>query len=123
MTDYIWVVELALKPGRHGDFRELMIGMVDAIEKEEPGTINYELFFDEERGVAHIYEQYRDGEAFKTHLENFNRQFSEQFGRVVEVTRFTAYGDPSSEIREILAGFGAKVMPPFLGFAREHQRS
>lgn len=118
MTDYIWVVELSVKPGMQEGFKDLMQDMVAVIEQNEPGTLNYQLFFNAEEGIANIFEQYEDGMAFKSHLENFNRQFAVRFGEVVEVTRFTALGNPNSEIREILAGFGAIVLEPLIGFAR-----
>ncbi len=118
MTNYVWVVELAIKSGKLGDFKALANDMVAAIEANECGTLNYEVFISADEASAHIYEQYADGAAFKQHLDNFNQRFADRFGAMVDVTRFTVYGDPDSEIRALLAGFDAIIMTPLVGLAR-----
>ena len=117
MTDYIWVVELAIKPGQLENFKTLMNEMVVAIQANEPGTLNYQLFISDDNSTSHIYEQYTDGAAFKQHLANFE-PFAERFGEAVDVTAFTVYGNLDAETREILNGFDATIMPPLVGFAR-----
>ena len=37
-----WVFELAINPGRFEDFKTLMANMVEATQKNEVGTLNYE---------------------------------------------------------------------------------
>ena len=37
-----WVFEFAIIPGRFEDLKTLMAAMVDATQKNEPGTLNYE---------------------------------------------------------------------------------
>ena len=41
-----------------------------------------------------------------------------RFLAAVEPTRFTVYGDPSADVREALAGFGAAHYSQIGGFAR-----
>ena len=118
MTDYVWVVELAIKSGKGDDFRALANDMVAAIDRNEPGTLHYQLFISADATRAHIYEQYADGEAFKQHLDNFNQHFAQRFGAIVDVTRFTVYGDPNDEIRQLLAEFDAEIMNPLVGLVR-----
>ena len=118
MTDYVWVVELAVKPGKVDQAKALMDDMVSSIQENEPGTLNYELFISDNEQTLHIYEQYADGDAFKTHLDNFSAAFADRFGKAVDVSAFTVYGNPNDEIRKILDGFGAVIMSPLVGFAR-----
>jgi len=37
-----WVFELAINPGRFEDLKTLMADMVEATQKNEVGTLNYE---------------------------------------------------------------------------------
>jgi len=37
-----WVFELAINPGRFEDLKTLMAAMVEAAQKNEVGTLNYE---------------------------------------------------------------------------------
>lgn len=118
MSDYTWLVELTVRNGQQDAFGILVNDMLTAIQANEPGTLNYDMFVNEELSICHIYEKYVDGEAFKKHLELFNAGFAERFGSVVEVTKFTVYGDPNAEIRELLAGFDAVIMEPFGSIVR-----
>ncbi len=43
---------------------------------------------------------------------------AERFAQCVDVDRFTVYGNPSDEAREILAGFGPTYLGPWGGFSR-----
>jgi quinol monooxygenase YgiN len=117
MSDYVWVVKLAIKPGQLDSFKALMNEMVDAIQADEPGTLNYELFMSADQATCHIYEQYADAAAVTTHLDNFQR-FAERFGEAVDITDFTVYGKPNDRIRAVLGGFGAVIMEPLCGFGR-----
>lgn len=118
MSDYIWVVKLAIKPGQLANFKALVKEMVDAFQADEPNTLNYELFISQDEKTCHIYEQYVDAAAVTTHLDNFGQHFAGRFAEAVEVTAFTVYGNPNDEIRAVLAGFGAVIMEPLGGFAR-----
>jgi hypothetical protein len=44
--------------------------------------------------------------------------FSERWAAAVEVTRMTAYGTPSDEVRAGLTSSGGTVMTPWGGFVR-----
>ena len=53
-----------------------------------------------------------------THLASFGEKFAERFLAILEPTRLVVYGNPSSEARGALAGFGAVHMEQVGGFAR-----
>ena len=42
--------------------------------KDEPGTLIYDFFINEEKREALIVEKYTDGEAFMVHMEKFTQQ-------------------------------------------------
>ena len=112
-----WVIELAVKPGKLGSFKELMEEMV-AGTSGEPETRNYEWYISGDEGTVHIFEKYADSEAMVAHVNGFMQKWAGRFMECVDPTRFTVYGDPSEAARELLAGFGPTYLAPWGGFAR-----
>jgi quinol monooxygenase YgiN len=112
-----WVIELAVKPGKLGSFKELMDEMV-AGTSAEPETRNYEWYISGDEGTVHIFEKYADSGAMVTHVNGFMEKWAGRFMECVDPTRFTVYGDPSEAARELLAGFGPTYLAPWGGFAR-----
>jgi quinol monooxygenase YgiN len=111
-----WLVELTVDPERLGDFWALTEEMV-AASSEEPGTLIYERSMDD-AGVIHIYERYVDSEAARAHLYAFEERFAPVFAQLIQRRRFTVYGEPSAELREVLRMVGATYVTPVAGFSR-----
>lgn len=112
-----WVIELAVKEGKLGSFKELMAEMV-AGTSGESGTLNYEWYISRDEGTVHIFEKYADSAEMITHVNGFMEKWAGRFLECVDPTRFTVYGDPSEAARELLAGFGPTYLGPWGGFAR-----
>jgi len=113
-----WLLELNIKDGEAENFKVLMNDMVEATKANEPGTINYEWFVSDDGKHCHIYERFVNSAATMTHLASFGEKFAERFLAALEPTRMVVYGDPSSEVREALVGFGAVHFEQVSGFAR-----
>ncbi len=119
MSDNVyWVLEVAIKAGEFDNFKELMGEMVEATQANEANTLNYEWTISEDGQSCHIYERYADSAATMAHLGAFGEKFAGRFMAAVEPTRFVVYGNPNSEVKEALSGFGPVFMAPFGGFAR-----
>lgn len=113
-----WLLELDIKDGEFDKFKALMNEMVEATKANEPGTINYEWFVSGDGNRCHIYERYVDSAAVMTHLVSFGEKFAERFLAALEPKRLVVYGNPNSEVREALVGFGAVHMEQVGGFVR-----
>ena len=50
-------------------------------------------------------------------LAKFKSDFGDRFLIIVERTRFTVFGNPTDELRQLLDGFGATYLKPFNDFA------
>jgi len=120
MSDYVyWLFEVAIKDGEFDNFKKLMGEMVEATQANEPNALNYEWTISEDGQSCHLYERYADSAAAMTHLGAFGEKFADRFMASVELTRFVVYGNPNSEVKQALSGFGAVFMTPFGGFARQ----
>ena len=112
-----WVIELTVKDGAFDSFKELMEEMV-AGTSEEPQTFAYEWYVSDDRRTVHIFEKYSDSNSMVSHVQGFLEKWAERFTQCVDADRFTVYGNPSDEAREILAGFGPTYLGPWGGFSR-----
>jgi len=113
-----WVFELAINPGRFEDLKALMAAMVEATQKNEAGTLNYEWTISDDRQICHIYERFQDSAAAMAHLESFGANFATRFMEVLKPTRLAVYGTPSAQAKDALAGLSPVYMAPLAGFRR-----
>ena len=112
-----WVFTLDMKPEKFDEFKALVSEIV-AATSEESGTLTYEYSVSEDRKTVHIFERYRDSDAFVSHVENTFARFAQRFLELVTVTRLVVYGSPTEAAREKLNSFGAVYMTKFEGFSR-----
>lgn len=113
-----WTFELTLTKGTPEELKKLMLELVESTEKNEPSTLAYEWTINEENTVCHIYERYLDSDSALSHLETFNEKFASRLMDLGNATAFVVYGNPSSELKEALDGFGGIYMLPIGGFIR-----
>ncbi|MFN0072601.1 MAG: putative quinol monooxygenase [Chloroflexota bacterium] len=116
-TEVSWLLELALNPGALDDFRVLMDEMV-ASTRDEPGTLSYSWFTNDDRTEVKIVERYVDSDAVVTHMTTFGERYAGRFMAAVTPTRFTIMGSPNDAVKEIFAPFSPTYLQPFGGFAR-----
>ena len=112
-----WHVESAVRPGQLDSFRVLTSEMVEST-RGEAGVLSYERFVSDDGKVVHVYERYIDSEAAVAHLLAFRKKFGERFEGLVDRKRFTVYGTPSNELKELLDAFGAQYLAPLDGFSQ-----
>lgn len=111
-----WHVELAIKPGQLESFRALTGAMVEAARREF-GVLSYQRFVSEDGKTVHVFERYVDSAAALAHLKAFAKQFAARFQKLVERKYFIVFGDPTTELKAELDGFGADYAKPFGDFA------
>lgn len=118
MSDHIsWHVELRVKTGQLDALRALTIEMVEST-KREPGALIYERYVSDDRQTVHVFERYLDANAAVMHLTAFGRTYGERFAEMVDRKRFTVFGTPTAELKEILDPLGATYTAALAGFSR-----
>lgn len=111
-----WQVELAVKPGELDNFRALTSEMVE-YARHESGILIYERFISDDGKVVYVYERYADSSSAISHLQAFKAIYGKRFVDMVERKRFTVFGIPSDDLKEMLDGFDATYLAPFDGFS------
>ena len=111
-----WLLEVSVNEGQLEAFEALMGEMVAATQNE-PDTLIYEWYFDEEKQICQINERYRDSAATMVHLHSFGG-FAERFMAAVTPVNFIVMGDPDTAVREGLAGLNPTYLSLEAGFSR-----
>ncbi len=90
------------------------------VEANEPGTLRYECFVDEENATFIWYEVYEDSAAFLQHNQNLSEAgVMEEVGELVDFEGMTILGDVTDpELREALDQFGAQILKRKVGVVR-----
>ena len=112
-----WHVELQVKPGQLNDLRALTGQMVEST-RTEPGALIYERYISDDHQIVHVFERYVDSSAAVAHLTAFGKMYGERFATMVDRKRFTVFGTPTFELKEILDPLGATYVAAVAGFSR-----
>ena len=86
--------------------------------RTEPGALIYERYISDDHQTVHVFERYLDSNAAVAHLTAFGKMYSERFARMVNRKRFTVFGTPTVELKEILDPLGATYVAALAGFSR-----
>lgn len=113
-----WIFEFSIHAGEVGNVKALMQEMVKDTQDNEPGTLAYRWFINEETNQCHIYEWYKDSAATVAHLATFKGTYAARLLAMGTPTRFVVYGNPDATVYEALDGFGAVYMSSLGGFVR-----
>ena len=113
VTDF----ELSIKEGKLDDFKAIVNTMIEMTDVNEPNTVVYEWYINEDGSECHLLETFKDSDAFMTHLGNVGHMFETLFG-FATMTRAKIYGSPSTELREALDPLGVEYFGYFNGLTR-----
>lgn len=109
-------LELKVNEGQLDLIKSVMAEMIESTEKEV-GTLGYEWFISEDESTIHVFERYLDSDAAAVHSANVTPLLPKMIPAVT-VVKATAFGDPSDEYRQRMAGFGAAWFGTLGGFIR-----
>jgi quinol monooxygenase YgiN len=113
VTDF----QLSIKEGKLEDFKTFINHMIEVTDINEPDTLVYEWYINENGSECHLIEHFKSSEAFMTHLANVSHMFDTLF-QFSTMTRAKIYGRPSDELKQSLDPLGAEYFDNFNGITR-----
>ena len=114
----LMVAENDIIAGQLESLKALILEMSEVIQRDEPGTLNYEWYIAEDSKSAHAFERYTDSETCLHHLMSMRQQYGERLFACLTITKITVYGNPSAQLRELFAGAAPIYGSRFAGVAR-----
>jgi quinol monooxygenase YgiN len=112
LTEIKGVGRFQVREGKLGEFKRLSAQVMDIVRAKDTGTLQYEIFIDEDQSECVVYERYRDSEAVIEHGARVGDLMAAIFATGSATSELL--GDPSAELTAMTAGSGVRVFRRFL---------
>ncbi len=112
--------EFTIQEGKIEEYKKLVQDMSKMVEANEPHTINYQFYLNEDDETKCIvYETYSNSEAVFAHMNGVASQtILPKIFNVCRISKFEVYGNPSEELQKVLTSFSPQIYNLFTGFTR-----
>jgi quinol monooxygenase YgiN len=97
--------------GKLEEFKRLSAQCMEIVRTKDTGTLQYEIYFNDDQSECIVLERYRDSEALIEHLANLG-----DIGEAILATGSVSgelLGEPSAELRANLAGSPVRLFTPY----------
>ena len=112
MSEIQGVARFAFHEGKVEEFRRLSAQVMDIVRAKDTGTLQLEIYFNDDQSEAIVLERYRDSAAIIEHGSHLG-----DVGQAILATGLASselLGEPSDELRELLAGSPVRLFTPLL---------
>mgnify|MGYP003577905870 CR=1 FL=1 len=117
MDEIKGIARVKFLPGKVEEWKRLTEQAMEIVRSKDSGTLQYEIFFNEDESEAVVFERYRDADAALEHFANI--------GHLMEPIMATAtvtgevLGTPNTEMRKNLSGEQPKLFTPWMTMEEE----
>jgi quinol monooxygenase YgiN len=105
------IARFTFHEGKLDEFKRLSAQCMEIVRAKDTGTLQYEIYFNDDQSECIVLERYRDSAALMEHASNV--------GDLMEAILATGtvsgelLGEPSAELRANLAGSVVRLFTPF----------
>ncbi|HEY7624412.1 MAG TPA: antibiotic biosynthesis monooxygenase family protein [Candidatus Limnocylindria bacterium] len=120
MDEIKGIARVKFHPGKVEEWKRLSEEAMEIVRTEDSGTLQYEIFFNEDESEAVVFERYRDADAAIEHFSHI--------GHLMEPILATAsvtgevLGTPNAKMREQLGNGVPKLFTPWLTLQESVQK-
>ena len=107
------VVRFKFHEGKLEEFKRLSAVCMEIVRSQDPGTLQYDTFFNEDESECIVLERFRDVDALLQHGANIGDELMEQIVATGEC-HGELLGPVPEEVRASLAGGPVQVFLPYL---------
>jgi quinol monooxygenase YgiN len=100
--ELVGIARFRLNEGKLEEYKRLSAQAMEIVRTKEPGTLQYDTYFNEDQSECIVIERYRDSEAAMEHAANL-ADVSAEVLAAVTVVHGELLGEPSEELRAKLA--------------------
>jgi len=98
------------REGELEEFKRLSAQLMEIVRSQDIGTLQYEIYLNEDQSECIVLERYRDSEALVEHAGHLG-----DLGRAIPgLVSSELLGEPSADVRAKLVGSGVRLFTPFL---------
>jgi quinol monooxygenase YgiN len=106
----LWgIARFKFHEGKVEEFKRLSAQAMEIVRTKDTGTLQYDIYFNDDQSECVVLERYRDSEAAIEHAANLGDLFGAVLA-TVSVVHGELLGEPSAELRAKLAGSEVPVL-------------
>jgi quinol monooxygenase YgiN len=112
VTELLGIARFTFHEGRVEEFKRLSAQAMEIVRTRDTGTLQYDLYFDDEQTECIVVERYTDSKALIEHFEHLG-----DLAQAIVATGCVTgelLGEPSGELRARLAGGVVRLFTPYL---------
>jgi len=106
------IARVKIREGKLDEFKRLSAQCKDIVRTKDTGTLQYDIYFNDDQSEAIVHERFKDSESLIEHTANLG-----DVGEAIFATgSFSGelLGEPSPELREKLTNSPVRLFTPFL---------
>lgn len=101
------------------EYKKLVQELCKSVEANEPHTLEYQVYFDEDETRCVVHETYADSEAALFHNYAIaSKTILPKIFEIAQINKFEVYGNPSEKLQRVLSTFNTQKFSVFTGFSR-----
>lgn len=111
MSEIQGIARFKFHQGKIEEFKRLSAQCMESVRTKDSGTLQYDIYLNDDESEAFVHERYRDSEALIEHIANL--------GDLMEAMMATGsvsgeiLGEPNAELRAKMAGSEVRLFTPF----------
>ncbi|MGI8825011.1 MAG: putative quinol monooxygenase [Chloroflexota bacterium] len=112
MSELHGIARFKIHEGKLEEFKRLSAECMEIVRAKDTGTLQYDIYFNDDQSEAFVHERYRDSEALIEHTAHLG-----EIGEAILATGSVSgelLGEPSAELRAKLADSPVRLFTPFL---------
>ena len=111
--------EFIISKGKLEEYKKLVQELCQAVEHNEPDTIEYRVYFNDDETKCTVFETYTSSDAALFHNEGVaSKTIIPKIMNISQINKFEVYGNPSDKLQKVLSSFNAQKFTVFAGFSR-----
>ena len=111
MSELQGIARFTFHEGKLEEFKRLSAQCMEIVRSKDTGTLQYEIYFNDDQSECMVLERYRDSEALVEHAENIG-DLMEAIVATGSVTG-ELLGEPSAALRANLADGPVRLFTPY----------
>jgi quinol monooxygenase YgiN len=112
MSELQGIARFKIHKGKLDEFKRLSAQLMDIARRKDTGTIQYEIYMNEDQSECIVLERYKNSQALIDHLAN-QGDLTAAMLATGSVTG-ELLGEPSAELKKNLEGSPVQLFKPFL---------
>jgi quinol monooxygenase YgiN len=112
MNEIKGIARAKILPGKLDEYKRLCAEAMEIVRTQDTGTLQYEIFFNEDESEAIVFERYRTADAALEHFANISHLMEPLMATAVVTGE--VLGVPNTKMREELAKGGPSLVTPWM---------